>query len=270
MSTGSAPPNDQMAHLDPAALGFAPAVHQRDVRLLAVVRRRGRRRGQPEPLDPGLVAPQAPRPGRRAPRPPPAPRPRGDRSRRRPRPRRTGRSTARDRSGRRLQGHQVDPAHAERLQGERQHPRPVVDQHDDRGLVAGGAGLRRGERRGIGAGEGEESGLVGGVVLDPLGEGTRPWASAAWRAAMAASAGFPSRATISALPAVSHALTSSTSGRCCREPEAALAQRDGVRQHPPDAGEGGPRDGHQRVVHRERISWVSRSVPSPNASSRRS
>jgi len=44
--------------------------------------------------------------------------------------------------------------------------------------------------------------------------GSQCGSPAAWRAAIAARAGFPSCATSSALPAVSHALTSSTFGRC--------------------------------------------------------
>ena len=69
-----------------------------------------------------------------------------------------------------LERHEVHAPHAERLERERQHSRLVIDQHDHRGLVADVAPARRGQLGPVGAGEGEEAGLVGGVVLDPLGE----------------------------------------------------------------------------------------------------
>ena len=100
--------------------------------------------------------------------------------------------------------------------------------------------------------------------------GTSPWASAACRAAIAASAGFPSCATISALPAVSQVLTSSTFGKCSESqmrhwPSATGC--DSTRLMPSSRA-----PGTAMIVMwtGKRISCVSLSMPSPNASSSRS
>ena len=151
----------------------------------------------------------------------------------------------------RLQRHEVHATNTESLERERQHARLVVDQHDQGRLVPAGAGAACRQIGRIRPAEGQKTGLVGWIVLDPLGDGNEP----VRLRGMPGGNGCIRRiallrddlGTAGRIPRA-HQLHV---GKVFREPDAALSQRHRMREDPPDSLELRARHRHDRVMHGE-------------------